>query len=158
MGTIYTAAQAVGRFRINPQGSFDLLLENKTGAPSVLGTIVSIATLNDFAVRINPAQRIGITMVVQDQGIADGSSIWCTIHGICRVLLADGTGTTRGNWVRRHATIDGRADGTAADPPDGGNPEVYPTSTRKHLLGMGRALETVSGGTNKLAWIVMQQS
>ncbi|NIO75603.1 MAG: hypothetical protein GTN69_06915 [Armatimonadetes bacterium] len=146
---------AIGRLRFHPQGSFDMLMINDTGAVSVPGTLVSVSTATDFAVRVNPAQRVDVTMVVHSPNVPVGGEIWCTLFGRCQVLLADSTGTTTGNWVRRHATIDGRADGTATQQPDEGNPEVYPTSTRKHLFGLGRALETVTAGTDKLAWIMM---
>lgn len=158
MGIIYRAAKAIGRVRENPEGSFDVLAINKTGTISEKGTIVSIDPVTPSGVIISVAQSLSVHLIVQDSGYPDGEWIWCTLFGRCQVLLADSTSTARNNWVRSHATIDGRADGTLAQMPDEGNPEVFPTSTRKHLFGLGRALENVTAGTGKLAWILMRQS
>lgn len=158
MGVTFTPAIAAGRLRLHPRGSFDVLMINKTGAPSVLGTIVSMDPIQDQGVVVSPAQDLSIHLIVQSVGIPDGGWIWCTLFGRCQVLLADSTATSRNNWIRAHATIAGRADGTGSIMPDESNPEVFPTSTRKHLFGMGRSLEDVTAGTDKLAWIMMRQS
>ncbi len=157
MGVTYSPSVASGRFRVDPIGAFEVLLTNKTGAPTITGTIVSSCAACDNGFDISPTGDLSVALVVVTPGIPDGADAWCAYMGRCQVLLEDGTATARDNWIRRSDTVNGRADGTAAGLPDEVNPANFPTSSRDHLFGIGRALEDVTAGTDKLAWILLRQ-
>jgi hypothetical protein len=157
MGVTYTPAIAAGRYRINPLGSFDVLLTNKTGAPTVAGTLVSSCTVCDNGFDVSSTGDLSVVLAVVTPNVPDGLNAWCTYMGRARVLLEDGTATARDNWVRRSTSVAGRADASAAGLPDELTPENFPYASKDHLYGIGRALEDVSAGTDKLAWILLRQ-
>jgi len=128
-------------------GGYALRLINKTGAPSIKGTLVEASsTAGAFDISdANEDQPIGI---VYENGIADGSLCWIITSGRCQVLLKDSTATTAGYWVRTSDT-GGRALGSNATPPGGGIPELD-----IHMQEIGHSLETNTGGTNVLVYII----
>jgi len=123
--------------------SLKIPLINKTGFPTVKGTIVSASKLYDlsFDLQITQFDAIG---VVADSGIADGQMAWIIMQGIADVLLEDGTVSTRGNFVFA-STVDARANASQAIP-DGGTI----ASINEHFKEIGHCLETKSAGTNVL--------
>jgi hypothetical protein len=157
MGVTMRPAIAAGRYRINPLGSFDVLLTNATGAPTIEGTLVSSCAICDNGFDISPSGDLSVVLAVVTHGVPNGGDAWCTYMGRARVLLEDGTSTARDNWVRRSATAAGRADATATGLPDEVTPGAFPYASKDHLFGIGRALEDVSAGTDKLAWILLRQ-
>ena len=82
---------------------------------------------------------------VYDAGVADGD--WCrvVVGGRAQVLLKDTTASTLGYWVKTSDTA-GRADATTSVPPG---------HVAGHWQEIGHALETVSGGTDVLAWVML---
>jgi len=132
------------------EGGLAIRLVNKTGAPSVKGTIVEADGSTDFAFDITVVADDHAIGVVYESGIPDGGSCLVVVAGIAEVLLEDTTAATRGYWVATSATQAGRADATNAAPPGGGIPELD-----EHMTELGHALESVVGGTDKLATIMM---
>lgn len=126
------------------RGVFKVLLTNKTGAPSVRGSIVSCSTLHDlsFILQTNEFDAIG---VVSENGIADGELCYVIVNGIADVLLENGTASVRGNWVHA-ATTDGRADASLSQPSGGGF-----ENASEHFKEIGHCLESKIAGTNVLA-------
>ncbi len=120
-------------------------LLNKTGASSVLGTVVEASTTDDLAVGItgaNDTQPIG---VIGESGIADGELVWVANAGPAQCLLQDGTGTTSGHWARTSITTAGRVDATNPVPPGGGTPELD-----RHMNEIGHSHEDKTSGTDVL--------
>ncbi len=83
------------RCKFTPEGGFAVLVTNKTGAPSVKGSVVEVygATEVDQAFRLTVADSMSPCGVVYECGIADGSECWVVIGGIAEVLLQNGTST-----------------------------------------------------------------
>lgn len=133
-------------FHRTKEGGLAVYLINKTGAPSVKGTVVtafgSVDESFDVAL-VSDAQPIGI---VYNSGVADGGKTLVVISGKAEVLLEDTTASTRGYWVATSTTQAGRADATLAVPPGGGIPELD-----RHMAEIGHCLESKNAGTNVLA-------
>lgn len=147
-GTGVVRGIQLGNTLFTPEGGIAVRLTNKTGAPSVKGTIVSTSATTDNAFKIENDEYDGIG-AVYEAGIADGSLCFVVVSGICEVLLKDTTASTRGNWVYADPT-DGRANATLAAPPGGGIPEHD-----AHFKEIGHCLESKLAGVNVLAKIIM---
>ena len=121
-------------------------LVNKTGAPSVIGTVIRAHTAISGAFDISPVGGDHAIGVVVEAGVADGSACRVAIGGRAQVLLQNGTASTAGNWVRTALGAAGRADATAAATPGFG---------ATHFNEIGHCLETVGAGVDKLAWVAL---
>ncbi len=130
---------------ISELGGVAVKLVNKTGAPSVKGTIVIADTTTDDAFDIAGADAVMPIGIVYDDGIADGSECWIIIYGVADVLLKDTTASTHGNWAYVSDAA-GRAEATLATPPGGGIPELD-----IHMGEVGHALESKGADTDVLA-------
>jgi hypothetical protein len=140
------AAHPAG-IKFTADGGMAVQLINKTGAPSVKGSVVASGTVNaSFILQGNEFNAIG---AVYEAGVADGSPCWVTFAGIAYVLLVNGTGSTAGYWVKSHAT-DGRADGSLALPTGGSFAGVD-----DHFKEIGHSLETKIAGTDVLCKIML---
>jgi len=145
---IYPGGNATIRF--NDSGGLDNRLYNATGSPSVKGTIVCSSTAVNGRFIVCPGATKKAIAIVAEDGIADGELTWITVAGRASVLLKDSTAATRGNWVSMSIT-DGRADATNADPPASGG-----LVQEAALTQIGRASQTLSGGTDVLLNIFIQ--
>ena len=132
------------------EGGRAIKLTNKTGVASVKGIVVKPSSSTDYAVDVCGADGVDPIGVVYEDGIADGSEVWVVISGIAEVLLEDSTATTRGYWARTSITQAGRADITAALPPEG-----TIQALENHFSEIGHSIQSVTAGTDKLARIVM---
>lgn len=120
-------------------------LINKTGAASVKGTIVEASTTTDMAFQVADANSDHPIGVVLDDGVADGGLCYIVVSGVAQVLLKDSTAATRGYWVKVSDAA-GRADATVMDPP-GADPT--------HWDEIGHCLETKTGGTDVLVYVIL---
>ena len=136
------------RCKFTPEGGFAVLMTNKTGVPSVKGSVVEVygATEVNQAFRLTIADSMSPFGVVYESGIPDSSECWVVIGGIAEVLLQNGTSTVRTYWVRTSTTVPGRADGTNASPPG---------LAASHFAEIGHSLETKSGGTDVLCKVML---
>lgn len=125
-------------------------LTNRTGAPSVKGTIVTASTEYDNAFDINPADIPKAMGVVFDSGIADGAECYVVTGGVAEVLLQDNTSATRGYWAKVSDTVSGRADITNLYPPGG-----TISALEDHSSEIGHCIQSVTAGENKLARCVL---
>ena len=125
-----------------------IFLTNNTGAASIKGTLVHCSTSMNEAFEAQISQYDNIGVVYQDD-VAQGQDCQVVIAGIAQVLLADGTASTRGNWVIA-STADGRADATQEIPPGGGVQEHD-----EHFKEVGHCLESKAAGTSVLAKIIL---
>ena len=124
------------------EGGLAVKLINKTGAPTVKGTIVSPSTTVNDAVIISPLSGTEPCGVIYDKGIADGLECWVVIGGVAQILMQNATSATAGQWCGISPTA-GRAY-TATSPSD---------NTRDRQIG--HILNTVTGGTNVLADVIV---
>jgi hypothetical protein len=138
------------KIKITSEGGLAILLQNKTGAPSVKGYVVSIysATAINSSVKLiaqNVPDPVG---VFYDSGVVDGNDAWVVISGIVDVYFIGNT--TRGFLARGFVTSDaGFVAGQALA-------EAVPTSpfaTDKHFYEIGHVIESRVGAG--LAKIVM---
>lgn len=134
---------------ITPLGGICIRLLNKTGAASILGTVVQADTVNDNAFKVCDASGMQPIAVVYQAGVADGSLCWIVVAGIAQVLLKDGTASTRGYWVNA-SDVAGRANATLVVPPGGGIPELD-----IHMGEIGHCIESKAADTDVLAKIVV---
>lgn len=134
---------------ISELGGVAVKLINKTGAPSVKGTIVRADNTTDDAFDIAAADEIQPIGIVYEDGVADASECWVIIYGIADILLKDTTASTHGNWVYTSDAA-GRAEATLAAPPGGGIPEL-----EIHMGEIGHALESIAGGADVLARVCL---
>lgn len=134
------------RFMITPEGGYCIRMANRTGAASIKGTIVTASSAYDnaFALETNEFDAIGI---VYEDGIPDGQDVWVVVCGRAQVMLKDGTASTRGQFFIC-ADDDGRALAIT-------NPGVGLPATETHFKEIGHCFESVTSGTNKLAWAVL---
>lgn len=126
---------------MTPEHGLTVPLLNKTGAPSVKGTVVqaSETTAEAFDLQRNQSDAIGICY---EDGVADGDPCRVVVAGVADVLLADGAGSTVHDWVAASPTH-GRAYSVGASPP--------PT----HFWEIGHSLQTVAGGTDVLCRVAI---
>lgn len=119
-------------------GGYAIRMINKSGSPSVKGTVITVSNNMDNAFMIAPANSSKPLGIIYESGIADGSACLIVISGVCEVLIKDGTASTRGNWVCVSDTP-GRATATTIEP----NPSAV-------FTGLGITLESKTAGTNVL--------
>jgi hypothetical protein len=146
-GTVWISLVPGTGGAITAEGGIAIRLINATGAPSVKGTIVMASSTVPLAFDVCPANGFQPIGAVYEAGIANGAPCLVVITGVAEVLLANGTGSTMGNWVRTSITTAGRVDATGA----GGGPGFV----AQHFAEVGHCLETKSPGTNVLCKIAM---
>jgi hypothetical protein len=155
LGKLFAADGAGGISLVDPtglptgigftaEGGRYLTMTNKTGAPSVKGSIVSTSSTTTGGFQLSASPYYDPVGIVYENGIADGSPCKIVIDGIADVLVKDGTGATRKNWVGP-SDVAGRANASATDPPGGGISEL-----QEHFKEIGHAQETKGSGTNVL--------
>lgn len=128
--------------KFTSEGGLAIKLLNKTGAPSVKGTVVSASTGTDEAFMAQ-ADEVSAIGVVYDNGVADAALCWVVIRGIAQVLLKDTTAATKGYFVYCSAT-DGRAETKAA-----------PADDAEHFKQVGSCIEDKTQGTSVLTKCVL---
>jgi hypothetical protein len=136
--------------RFTPEGGIGTYFINKTGAPSVKGSMVNTEASVDFGVNLVGADEPDIVGVIYDDGIPDGEEVLVIFQGIADVLLQDSTASTRGYWCRASATQAGRVDMTNAEPPGG-----TINAIDAHFHECGHCMQSVTAGTDKLARMMM---
>lgn len=137
-----------GRIKRTPEGGIAILLINGTGAVSVKGQIVTAGLEIDESVQISHANEIDVIGAFYKSGIEDGQEAWVVVSGIADVLLADNTGSARGNWVE-----------AAVDPGYSLGTETSPRSAPQHFREIGHSLQTVAAtgtGTHVMCRIMMR--
>jgi hypothetical protein len=125
---------------ITELGGYAVKIKNKTGAPSVKGSVVSVSagTAVSVILQNNEYDAIGI---MYSNGIADNSDCFVITTGMAQVLWKNATTSTMG-YVALCDAVDGRA--SDIDVPSG-NPVVA-----QHFKEIGHVMETQGGGTNVL--------
>ena len=130
------------KIAINNTGGLMVKMINKTGAPSVKGTVVTVYTATAIDAAVSPIvidipTPIG---VIFEDGIADGSGVWVVVQGIADVYFIGNT--ARGNLARGFITGDaGYVSGQVLA-------EAAPTApfgTDKHFYEIGHVLENRTG-------------
>ncbi len=142
-GTSLAVAGQVANTKImfTAEGGLAVKLTNKTGAPSVKGTIVDAsATVNNaFALCVKDVPDV--FGAVYEAGVADGSECWVVISGIADVLFTGNT--TRGQLARGYLTADGA--GYIAGYALAENVPTSPFASDKHFYEIGHVLESRTG-------------
>lgn len=113
---------------------------NKTGVPSVKGSIVKADIATDFGFVLTAGSDTEGIGIVFDDGIPDGSYCLIITDGIAAILLKDATLSTRGNWAMT-SDVAGRADMTGASP----------AASPQHFKEVGHCIETKVADTDVLA-------
>jgi len=135
LGTISSGAKSA----INADGGIMVKMTNKTGATSVVGSVVMVSDTTDNAYRLNIVDSDMPIGVVYD-AVADGAEGWVVVSGIANVLLVNSVAITRGYIIYSSATVAGRVDSAS----------TIPVATT-HFREIGHAIESKTAGTNVLA-------
>lgn len=130
--------------RFTKEGGIFAKLTNKTGVPSVKGSLIRPDTVVDNAFILTAADDDECCGVVYEDGIADGDECKIVFSGRAQILLKDATASTAGNWVKT-ADVAGRADATGASP----------AAAPQHFQEIGHCLEAKGADTDVLAFIML---
>jgi len=112
------------KLKITPEGGIAVKLINKTGAPSVKGTIVNVESATDNGFALTPIDANYNLGVVYESGVADGAECWVVTKGIAEVLMKNAA--TRGQLCRIPLTGDtGEVTGYAMAAAQAASTSVY---------------------------------
>lgn len=132
-----------------PIGGIAIQKINKTGAPSIKGTVIEVDDSQDFSIKLTEADTDDATGIIYNSGIPDGGLVWVVIDGAADALLEDSSACLHGNWARTSITQAGRVDATNLGPPAGG----LILELEQHFKEVGHCEQSVTAGTDKLARI-----
>jgi hypothetical protein len=132
------------RVGFTPEGGRALLMMNKSGAPSVKGTIVEHSYDVDEAWQVCHAGDDHPIGVVYNGGVADGEDCWIVTSEIAEVLVEDGLAPSTG-WF--HVYISSSAAGRMA-----GQATV---NTNRHWGEIGHCMQSKAAGVDVLAKVVL---
>jgi len=133
-----------GQSFITPEGGIAVSLTNRGGHVSVKGEVVTADLSNNNAFYINSPSDLPIG-VVYESGIAVGKEVIIVFSGRAQVLLEDALSGGRSNYVFVSSLTAGRADASVIAAPSASYPHV-----------LGRCLQTITGGTSVLCWVMLQ--
>jgi len=133
---------------LTPGGGIAVRLTNRTGAASVIGSVVDPSVDHDNAFRLAPVDSFDPIGVVYEAGVADGDECWVVLTGKAQVLFA--SAATRSHMARVVIAADGGANSGLAQSEEVPTP---PAATDKHFREIGHVLETTAGAG--LAWCVL---
>lgn len=136
----YKFLTQTGPIGFTTDGGLYVIYYNNTGSPTVKGTIV-VASSTPGGVSVAPANSDACIGVIYDDVIPVSQPVRVVIGGRAQVLLKNGESSTAGYWC-------GVSDNSGRMYQQSGVP-----STSEHNREIGHSLETVAGGTNKLAWV-----
>ena len=110
--------------KITAEGGLAIQVTNKTGAPSVQGTIVSIKSGDDMCAELTPVDATHCLGVVYNAGVPDNEYMWVVIAGLADVLMKNAS--TAGHICRIPLNTDeGEAAGYAMDAEQSTSASVY---------------------------------
>ncbi|MCE5199914.1 MAG: hypothetical protein ABFD54_15105 [Armatimonadota bacterium] len=87
------------QFKITAEGGYAVRLINKTGAASIKGMAVKIASTMDGAFAVHNVAYDCVAGFVYESGIADGSATWVVVAGIAKALIKAGEALISGDWL-----------------------------------------------------------
>lgn len=134
------------KVRLTPEGGVAICLLNKTGGPSVKGSLVELCeevTDPDDAVQLTEANSTDPIGVMYEAGVADGDPCWVVVSGRAQVLLQDRVDGQRGYWLGT-----GGAPGRA-------NCVETPGLLLQHMQEIGHCSQSIAGGTNVLVYGIL---
>ena len=157
LGPLGLGRDASGVYIAFPQAKVGLTAEggmavkkiNRTGAPTMKGTLVETDGYGDFSFDLAEANSNHPVGVVYENNVPNGGYCWIVISGVVEILIKDGTTATAGYWVQT-SDVPGRVNITLAAPPGGGIPEAD-----QHFREVGHCINGATSGTDKLALIFM---
>ena len=119
-------------------------MTNKTGSPSIKGTIIQPSTVADNAFKI-PVVPFACTGVVYDNGVPDGSLCKIVIHGKAYVRTEDNIAIKRDWWVGASTVTAGTVLATTEPPGTG-----FVLVSQDHFREVGHTLTERSAGSTAL--------
>ena len=149
---VYSSGTKAANF--NERGGHMVRYINKTGAPSIKGTLVTTGSVDNGIVTcewISGTQGAPTCIgAVYEDGVVDGDWVWVVIGGPAQVLLQDTTATTVGFFAKTSddSGSNGRAD-CSNDAPVGG----FFTVDADHFQEVGHVMTSATAGTDVLTWV-----
>lgn len=116
---------------------------NKTGAPSISGTIVMASTTTYNAVQVGVTTLFDPIGIIYEDGIPDGQYVKVVVSGKVEVLLEDDSAASLEDFVNTSTSQAGRAKCSAI--PDG---QSF-AAVNNHFREIGHSHQAVTAGTNK---------
>ena len=136
--------EKVGNGKLAPigtkEGGVAMWIINKTGLPSVKGTVLDASLTTDIAVGIEVVSGIDPICIMYSDGVADGLLVLVIYAGIAEVLYDNGVAVVRGGWSGTSDITAGRAQSN-----------INPPATVKHDQEIGHILESKGPGVDVLA-------
>lgn len=133
---------------LTKEGGLAVWFQNRTGAPTVKGMLVTMGTAPSSVVAC-PKTVPKCCGVILDAGVLDSEFVRVVIAGVAYVLVEDGLGPTVGYWVGLSSVTDGRAQFQATLPDNSG------AGIDLHNREIGHCVDTVPAGTDVLARVVL---
>lgn len=130
------------------EGGLAVWFQNKTGAPSVRGMLVTLGT-NPSSVVACPKEIAKPIGAIYTAGVPDGQFVRVVVSGVAYVLFADTQSPTVGYWVGLSDAVDGRAQARSTLPDNSG------AGIDLHNREIGHCVDTVASGTDVLARVVL---
>lgn len=137
----FVASAMSPKVKFTPEGGVAVKLVNKTGANSVVGSLVKAGTGVDESFILSATTEYGHCGVVYEGGVPDGSSCWVVVAGVAEVLVDDSQAVSRGDFIVSSTSTAGRVDVGS------GGPGVVPDS--EHFREVGHAITGCTAGTDK---------
>lgn len=138
----------MNRAGFTPQGGLYIWVVNKTGAPSVRGSILMPYT-DTMSMQLVGAGLPAPAAIVYDAGVADGVHMRVVVSGVAAVLFEDGVAPTHAQWCGTSATVAGRAICQASVPDNSGG------GIDLHNREIGHVMESKNAGTNVTALVLL---
>lgn len=124
--------------RMTPEGGLAIRVLNKTGAPSVKGTVLEAHTTISGAVKLADVDDIDPNSVMYDDGVPDGQYVWVVTGGKTPVLYS----TTVALGTISRVSISGDGTATAGYAVNEALP-TPPFATDNHFREIGHPLEAI---------------
>jgi hypothetical protein len=147
MGRFVRTALRTGGVGFTPEGGILHKYVNRTGAPSIKGTVVGHSTAYDNSVSL-PNIPLAATGIMYDDGIPDGNLCNVVIHGKAWVRIENDIEVKHNYWVGASTVTPGTALATT-EPPGGG----FSLVTQEHFREIGHVCTYRAAGSTALVLI-----
>jgi hypothetical protein len=133
---------------ITPEGGLAVWFQNRTGAPTMRGMLVTLGTAPSSVIAC-PYAIPKVMGVIYSSGVANGEFVRVVVSGVAYCLFENAQSPTVGYWVGLSDTVDGRAQARATMPDNSG------AGIDLHNKEIGHCIDTVAPGTDVLARVVL---
>jgi hypothetical protein len=131
-----------------PDGGLAVWFQNRTGAPSVRGMLVTLGTAPSSVIAC-PYTIPKAMGVIYSSGVPESQFVRVVISGVAYCLFDNSATPTVGYWVGLSDSVDGRAQARSTLPDNSG------AGIDLHNKEIGHCVDSVPGGSDVLARVVL---